>query len=367
MLRRFLLAAVLILVLTGCSRDQRILERVGYIETAAFDAAPENKIKATVSIPLVSQYARDGKTTDELLSTIASSPKQAREALSLRTSRIIASGHIRTYLIGEELARRGFWPYLDTFLRDPSISIRTSMVVVEGDAGKIISQEYPRHTKTANYINKLLQKEYSKQSLPRTSLYEFTRDYFDDGEDPIAALVLEKEKDITISGIALMRDDRMIAKLPWEDVYLFMLLYSNLQEGEFTLTTEHPDLKAISVKAVKSKRRIVITKNTSGDYEANIYLKIYGSVDEYIGNAKLSTSERAKVEKLVSEHIVSEALRVIKTMQRHRTDGIGLGKYVRNSMSYDEWKKTDWHEMFSQLPVKVHCSFYIKQFGSYFD
>ena len=334
MLRRFLLAAVLILVLAGCSRDQRILERVGYIETAAFDAAPDNKIKATVSIPLVSQYARDGKTTDELLDTIASSPKQAREALSLRTSRI---------------------------------SIRTSMVVGEGDAGKIISQEYPRHTKTANYINKLLQKEFLKQSLPRTSLYEFTRNYFDDGEDPIAVLVIEQKRDITVSGIALMRDDRMIAKLPWEDVYLFMLLYSNLQEGEFTLTTEHPDLKAISVKAVKSKRRIVITKSTSGEYEANIYLKIYGSVDEYIGNAKLSTSERAKVEKLVSEHIVSEALRVIKTMQRHRTDGIGLGKYVRNSMSYDEWKKTDWHEMFSQLPVKVHCSFYIKQFGSYFD
>lgn len=367
MLKRLLPAAMLCLLLAGCSQDQRILERIGYIETAAFDAAPENKIKATISMPLVTQFARDSKTTDELLDTTATSPKEAKAALSLRTSRIIVSGQIRTFMFGEALARRGLWAHMDTFLRDPSISIRTAMVVVEGKAGEIISQEYPRHTKTANYINKLLQKESNKQSVPRTALHQFTRDYFDDGMDPIAILIKEQEKDITISGIATFQGDKMIDKLPWKDVYLFSLLYQNLSQGEFSMTSDHPDLKAISFRAVRSKRRIEVSKRSSGEYEADIYLRVEGGVEEYIGNAKLSTPERAKVEKLVSEHIATEASRVLRTLQQNRTDGIGLGKYVRNKMSYEEWKGTDWHDLFGQMTVRVHCSFYMKNFGAYFD
>ncbi|MBW4840078.1 MAG: Ger(x)C family spore germination protein [Paenibacillaceae bacterium] len=365
--RRLFLAAALCLLLAGCSQDQRILERIGYIETAAFDAAPEDKLEATISMPLVTQFARDAKTTDELLETTATSPKEAKAALSLRTSRIIVSGQIRTFMFGEALARRGLWAHMDTFLRDPSISIRTAMVVVEGKAGEIISQEYPRHTKTANYINKLLQKEFNKQSVPRTALHQFTRDYFDDGMDPIAIMIKEQEKDITISGIATFQGDKMIDKLPWKDVYLFSLLYQNLSQGEFNLTSEDPDLKSISFRAVKSKRRIKILKGSSGEYEADIYLKVEGGVEEYIGNAKLSTPERTKVEKLISEQISTESLRVIKTLQQNHTDSFGMGKYVRNKMSYKEWKETDWHDLFSQMPVRVHCSFHMKQFGTYFD
>ncbi|MNO12806.1 hypothetical protein D3C76_24240 [compost metagenome] len=365
--RRLFLAATLCLILAGCNQDQRILERIGYIETAAFDAAPQDKIKATISMPLVTQFARDGKTTDELLETISTSPKDAKAALSLRTSRIIVSGQIRTFMYGEALARQGIWKDMDTFLRDPSISFRTAMAVVEGEAGAIISQEYPRHTKTANYINKLLQKEFNKQSVPRTALYQFTRDYYDDGMDPIAIMVKEQKKDITISGIATFRDDKMIDKLPWKDVYLFSLLYQDLSQGEFSLTSEDPNLKAISFRAVRSKRRIKVSKGPSGEYEADIYLKVEGGVEEYFGQAKLSTDERAKVEKLVSEHIVMESLRIIKTLQQNRTDSLGLGKYVRNKMSYEEWKRTDWHEQFSQMPIRVHCSFYMKNFGAYFD
>ncbi|MDU4697837.1 MAG: Ger(x)C family spore germination protein [Paenibacillus sp.] len=367
-MRRFaILTAIFCLLLAGCSQDQRILERIGYIETAAFDAAPENKLKATISMPLVTQFAKDGKTTDELLETVSNSPKEAKSALALRTSRIIVSGQIRTFMIGDALARRGFWQYIDTFLRDPSVSIRTAMVVIDGEAGKIISQEYPRHTKTANYINKLLQKEFNKQSTPRTSLYEFSRDYHDDGIDPIAIMIKEQEKDITISGIATFREDRMVAKIPWKDVYLFSLLYQNLKQGEFTITTDNPDLKAISFRAVRSKRRIVISKGSSGGYEADIYLKVEGGVDEYIGDAKLSSAERTRVEKLVSEHISHEAVRVIQTLQHNRTDSFGLGKYVRNKMGYAEWKQTDWREMYSEMPVRVHCSFFMKNFGTYFD
>jgi spore germination protein len=33
-------------------------------------------------------------------------------------------------------------------------------------------------------------------------------------------------------------------------------------------------------------------------------------------------------------------------------DSIGIGAYVRNSMSYASWKKLDWYEEYAHLTVK---------------
>ncbi|MGG6314021.1 Ger(x)C family spore germination protein [Paenibacillus macerans] len=355
------------LFIAGCSQDQRELEKIGYIEMEAMDTAPGDRLRVTISVPLVSQYAKNGKTTDELLSTVSDSPKDAKKELSLRTSRILASGQIRTLMFGEDLARKGLWRYMDTFYRDPSISPRVTIVIVEGDAGEVISQEYPRHTKTANYLNKLLQKEFAKQSYPRTKLHQFFRDYYDDGQDPIATMIHEQEKDLSISGIALFRNDRMITKLPWSDVFFFSLMYQNLTQGEFTITSDNPDMRSIAFRAVRNKRKIKVTKNKEGLYEADIYLKVEGGVEEYLGGLKLSTADRRKVEKMISERIVTEADRIVKIMQKNRVDSIGLGQYVRNQMSYAEWKRTAWHDMFRTMPVRIHCSFAMKHFGNHFD
>ncbi|GIP10038.1 Ger(x)C family spore germination protein [Paenibacillus macerans] len=362
-----LLCASACLLLAGCAQDQRILERIGYVETAAFDASPEGKIKVTVSIPLVTQFAKNGETTDELLTTVAKSPKEANKELGLRTSRIIVSGQIRTLMFGEALARMGLWKHMDTFYRDPTISQRTSVVVVEGDAGTVISQEFPRHTKTANYINKLLQKEYNRQGSPRTMLHQFVRDYFDDGQDPIAVMIKEQKKDITVSGLAMFQKDRMVGKIPCKDMFIFSLMYQNMSRGEFSIKTDNPNLEAISFHSVKSKRKIKITKTESGEYEADIFINVVSGVEEYIGNLKLSGADRQKVEVMVSDYIAEEAARIVKEMQKIGADGIGIGRYVRNRMSYAEWKRTAWHDMYSEMPVRVHCSFLIKHFGTYFD
>lgn len=360
------LCACAFLLLTGCNQNERVLEKIGYVETAAYDAAPNGNIKVTVSIPLVTQFARDGKTTDELLSTIAKSPKDARKTLSLRTSRMMVNGQIRTLMFGETLARQGLWRHMDTFFRDPTISFRATVAVVEGDASDVISQELPRHTKTANYINKLLQKEFSRQGAPQTRLHQFVRDYHDDGIDPAAIMIREFKKDISVSGLALFRNDQMVGKLTSDDLHLFLVMYKNTSQGEFNVRTDNPHLETMAFHSIKSSRKIKITKSKVGEYEADIYLKIVGTVDEYIGDLDLNTPELKKIEQLLSDYVSEEGDRIVKYMQKKGADCIGISQYVRNSMSYAEWKRTAWHDMYSQMPVRVHCSFRIKNFGTYF-
>lgn len=360
----FVLAAI---VLSSCSQDQRALESIGYIQSAAFDQAPNGNLKVTVTIPLVTQYAKERQNTDELLSTVVQSSNEARQNLGLQTSRLLVTGQIRSLLFGDKLAQLGLIGFIDTFMRDASFSKRTTVVVVEGDAGKLISREYPRHTKTSNYIDKLLQKEFSNQVFPRILLHQFIRDLFDDGQDPIATMIHEKENGIQTSGIALFRKDRYFAKLPSENVFVFSLLYHSLSKGEFSIATDNPDLKSISFNVSKSKRKIKVSRNEDGEFQVDFYIKTRINILEYLGDLRLSTSDRAKAEQLLSEFTVREAERIIRYMQKNRVDSLGIGKYVRNKMSYKEWKKTDWHDLYSKIPIKVHSSYVIKNYGNYVD
>lgn len=356
------------ILLSGCSQDQHILERIGYIESVAMDQAPNEKMELTVTVPLVSQFAKDTPTEDELLSAVANTPKEARKKLLKQTSRVLVSGQIRSLLFSDQLAKRGLHKYMDTFMRDPSFSKRTPVVVVEGNAGELISREYPRHTKTSNYIYKLLEKEFSSEGAPPILLHEFIRDLFDDGQDPLATMIREENNGIQTSGIALFRKDRFITKIPLEDIFVFSLLYHSIEKGGFTITTEDPDLKSISFNLPKSKRKIKVSRNRDGEFQADVYVKVRANTVEYLGDLHLSkASDMLKAEQLMSEYTVREAERIVRFMQKNRVDGLGIGKYVRNKMSYSEWEKTDWHEMYSKLPVKVHCTYEIRSVGNYVD
>ncbi|MEC0244434.1 Ger(x)C family spore germination protein [Paenibacillus chitinolyticus] len=352
-------------LLAGCARDQNVLEKIGYVQSAAYDWAPGNKMTVTLSIPVIERESGDGH--EEVLTITASSNKAAKNLLSRRTSRTLVSGQLRNLLYGIQLARTGLRQHMDALLRDPSISKRANIILTEDKAHDIIDRDYPGHPKTEQYIDKLLQKEYQLQNMPRILLHQFVRDYFDEGIDPIATIIRMTGKDLEVSGIALFRNDVYVTKLPTKDMIFFNLLYQNQKQGEFSFALNDEEVKSIMFNAITSKRKIKIRKDEKGVIHADIRLKVHGSVLEYSGNLNLSTNERSKVEKKVAAYISEQSERVFSFMQENGTDSIGLGRYVRNKLGYAEWKKLDWEETYPAIQVHVTTDFLIKNFGNFFD
>ncbi|EGL18748.1 MULTISPECIES: Ger(x)C family spore germination protein [Paenibacillus] len=354
-----------LLFLTGCSSDQNILEKIGYIQSAAYDWAPDNKMKVTLSIPVIERESRDGY--DEILTITASSSKAAKNLLSRKTSRTLVSGQLRNLLYGIELAKTGLRRNMDSILRDPSISKRSNIILTEGEAHDIINRDYTGHPKTEQYVDKLLQKEFQLQNTPRILLHQFVRDYFDEGIDPIATVIRISGNDLEVSGIGLFKEDVYVTKLPTKDMIFFNLLYQNQKQGEFSFTLNDEDTKSIMFNAISSKRKIKIRRDEEGVLHADIQMVVHGSVLEYIGKLNLSTDDSAKVEKMMSAYISEHSERVLSFMQKHGVDSIGLGRYVRNELGYAQWKKLDWAEAYPSVQVHVHADFHIKNFGNFFD
>ncbi|MGO4376540.1 Ger(x)C family spore germination C-terminal domain-containing protein, partial [Paenibacillus sp. MCAF20] len=97
-----------------------------------------------------------------------------------------------------------------------------------------------------------------------------------------------------------------------------------------------------------------------------IRMVVKGSVLEYVGALKIGEDQdRHKLEKLVAEYVTLQAKKLIANMQQHKADSLGIGKHVRNSMSYAEWKSLNWDEVYPRIEVSCSTEVVIKNYGKF--
>jgi spore germination protein len=234
----------------------------------------------------------------------------------------------------------------------------------------MLKKNFSSHPRTGQYIDRLLEKETKAQNIPEVSLYEFTRDLLDDGIDPVAPILKQTEKDIIIDGIGLFKNDKYITKIKPEKVLIFSILSDTIKGGETSIDLGEigRENESVMFSSLISKREIKVKSNAMQNrFTVNINIEIKGSVLEYIGELKINKGkDRKELEKLISEYFSKETKEMIETMKEHKVDSVGLGKYVRNSLPYNEWKKLKWDEVYPDLEVNCNAKVKIKDYGKWF-
>lgn len=356
---------LLILLLPGCKSDERILEELGMIRTTAYDQAEDGKLKVTVSIPVTDP---NSQITREVLTATTISSKEARLKFAQQTERTVVSGQIRSALFGSRLAKAGLERHIDTLLRDPSIALGLDLILVEGDAGDILAKNYKQHPDTGQYLDHLLDKEAEMHTVPHVTLFEFSRDFNDDGVDPVIPVVKDNGTNARADGIALFRGDRYVAKIPVEEGIVFSLFRDKIRMGEIALNIGESEGKktVVMFSSLVSRHKVRVFRQGPKDFKVRIDVGVSGSVLEYTGPHDLSKKEERKaLEQEISADVTSMGNRMVKEMQRNQADCLGIGQYVRNSLSYREWKSLNWREVYSGIEVECHARVTIKNYGKY--
>lgn len=140
-----------------------------------------------------------------ILQTRAASPKEGRSNLSRKIDKVIVSGQLRSMIFGKDLAKQGIWRALDSYRRDYTVGERLKIVVVNGSAVDMLTHSYAQISSVGSHIHQLLTQESKIHEVPNVTLYSFVRDYLDDGIDPIAPLIIVKNDNVEIDGIALFK------------------------------------------------------------------------------------------------------------------------------------------------------------------
>jgi len=360
-----MLLLLIMLPLNACG-DQRVLEDLGLIQTVSYDLLPNGQLDISVSIPQA-----DPETTSEreVLSASANSSKEAKMMMSRKTGMLLVSGQIRNVLFGESLARSGLKGHLDALIRDPSISSQIKISVVDGNAGELLRDNYEQHPRTGRYIDMLLEKESQGQTIPKVTLFNFQRDYFDEGVDPIAPLIRRQDSSyVTTNGIALFRDDKHVARIEPRDSLVFAFLKDKFREGEISidLTAPGESKEIVMFSSITSSRKVKVSQGSDGAKKIKIEVNITGSVLEYLGDLKLSNErERKLLEHRVSQYIHKRADAIIGLMKDNKLDNLGIGRYVRNRVGFKQWQKMKWREEIPKLQVECSIHVKIKDYGKF--
>ncbi|KAF9142052.1 hypothetical protein BGX30_003439 [Mortierella sp. GBA39] len=281
---------------------------------------------------------------------MAESGKKAKMIFDRQNNRRLVNGQLRQVVFGERLARKGVWSNMDTLTRDPSIGSRLHIIVAESDPHHIlIRNDYPQGPTAGEYLDTLIRTEAKSGEIPDTTLYTFTRDYYDDGIDPVATILKEEKDSLSIDGIALFKNDQYVGKIDADDRMFFALLHHGVRAGDLNVSiqTDRNAEEQATLEYLSSKRRI----------------KVLSTRDILEGRPIQKRTDQRKLEAELEKTINRKCQKLIDHMQEKKSDPMGIGQYVRNSIPHSVWKQLKWEEVFSKADISVHVDVKIRDYG----
>lgn len=366
-----LLIILPLMLLTGCVEQNRI-EKLGMSDVVAIDSVYHesgkmslNELEIAVSIPQAGSLDRQAL----ILKTKSASPKEGRSNLSRKIDKVLVSGQLRSMLFSKDMAKMGILKNLDSYRRDYTVGERLKIAVVNGSAIELLSHKYAQIPSIGNHIDQLLTQTSKIHEVPDVSLYSFVRDYFDDGTDPIAPILALKKDNVEVDGIALFKKDRYIGKINPNNTVLFAILHERVKFGEFNIRfmdhlTGQEERAMLSSVISKRQVHIIQPNQASSLPRIVIRVKMSGNILEYTGT---STFKKPEEQKTICQDL-SSAIReklqgIAEQVQRSGGDNLGVGAYVRNSMSYEAWKAYDWDTLYPQVNIRVEVDATIRDYG----
>jgi spore germination protein len=338
---RVLLLVSFIIIAGGCVRKS-ILDDINILTVIGYDYVGKNTIKGTALIPVYETK----KISNETFTATSIASKDILEELQHKSSDPLLNGSLEVLLCGEELAKKGVIPIIDTLERDPRVGTRLYFAVVKGTANELLKAEYGARG-NGIYLSNLIRQNIEQRDIPETNLHKFLYAYYSDGRDPFLPYIRKEKDKVKIVGIALFDDDRMVHYIKGNDMFYFKILVDRYTEGVHTIQME--DNQYAAVKSIITNRKF----SFSGSKEQpniTVAIEISGILHEYSGR-QYNKKIKHKIETSFEKKIVKETSKLIKHLQSHQIDPVGFGDEAKSR--YRNFSYKTFYENYPTFDIKV--------------
>jgi spore germination protein len=357
---------IFIFFLTGCA-EQRIIDDLALINAVGYDLTDNetNPLKLTVTFPIIT---KDGKYDRKTIMAEGKSSKEAKEKVRFKTNFKLESGQVRVSLFGQELAKEGLLPNLHSLVRDPSIGTRVKLALAEDEASDVLMLQIKNEGQNATYLEQFLTKLNRENFRTNYNIYQFLRDYYDDGIDPILPVFKVEKNNIAYTGIGLFHEDKLIEILkPSEASYLF-LFREEMRQGVFVeqIDVGEEETASIMLNYELRNHRIEVPSTPNHRKKASIFVELIGDVVEYSGKEDVSDPKiQKKIENIITKKINQEGKKLIVKLQKLQVDPLGINRYVRNTMKYDEWKALNQYQTYQDMNINLEARVILNSSGKW--
>jgi len=362
---KYLVLGLLLSLLTGCWGHYDI-EKVGPDLQLGIERSKNGRILLTAAHPI---FGTAKKNQDETASMECDILREARESNRRISALIPEAGRLQQCLFSAELARRGLFPWLEIFERDPLDPPHALVVITDGSPKELMEQAvlFKDKPRPALYIQNLLLNN-RDQYAAIYRIIDFNIAYFAPGLDPVAPIVKLGPKGIRLTGTALFCGDRMVGLIDPEETSLLLAMMGRLRGAEYifrhpaSVPGEGRRKPAAAVRIAKVKRKIKIRIH-DGRPEAAISLNFAGVLDEYHWNRMDRLQSEKNLEQSFTAELNQRCNRLIQHLQSAGSDPIGVGDLIRAN-HYQYWKSFNPESVYKTARIIVKAKFKITQYGA---
>lgn len=354
--------------LSGCW-DLLEVDRRAFVTVVGIDLSPPDKIMVTVQIPLPRRIFSSGNTSGnqrgKVFFTIPITGDTAHDAfdnLQTETYRNLVIDQNKAVFIGEEAARQGVRPLLDSLIRNPKApSQALVMIAHDCTAAEILKFEPVQEILPGEEFTQAGQ---TVEKYDRTYFiphWRFMQRIIHGSIDTYAPLIgLDKTNGVFVmAGVAVFNNDRLAGDLAFDEAKNFGVLASLMRAGRmtFTLTGRTETLRNISAKtAIK-----VLSIDKNPFFKIKVQLK--GMHSEKTRNYTPLTPKNIKTMQNEIAQVLKPKLEdTVKKLQQLNSDVINFGEELRVQQP-GLWKAVDWKKIYPTVPFEVQVKVKIENNG----
>lgn len=253
-----------------------------------------------------------------------------------QSSKPVEIGKLSLLLFGKELAEDGIAYFVKTICRDPLVGSNMYLAVSEGQSGELLKNN---KSNSSDHIVRLIEHRYVKDDLPLPNMHSFLFDYYGEGRDnAIPLLKVNSAGKITIGGLAVFKNDKLITTLDEKETFLYKLLRGETIRGDSVFNVKNEDRKGTVVFTVlygENRKRFI--KNHSVP-KIHFHMELQGMVKDYPTWLDLrEDSQKYMLKKQLEERVEKECKKLLHKLTANKVDPLGIGDLVRA-------KSRDWDE-----------------------
>ncbi|CAN7739788.1 Ger(x)C family spore germination protein [Paenibacillus sp. LjRoot56] len=354
-------------ILISSCKDQMPLENVTLVLMVGLDLDKDNNLVIYASSPV---FNKEAKVKNEVTKVTAINIRDSRNEFDTRASALVSAGKIQNVLISKRILAHDDWfKLLDVFYRDPKTSETARVIAVEGSVEEIMNFAPADKRRMSMHIAKLLDTAHMRNLVQVSTLFDLHRQMYEKGITPYLT-DLRKDTEVVAAGTMLLSKKGKYAYAISNTENQLLQMLQKEKNGPLSFTVKLPEEKgdspfvtgALSFYALRIKRDLKVT------FEENKFVfDIQCSIPIQLTDKPFTFDVRndaSKLEAEINQQLEAQMKSLVKKMQEHEVDPIGLGLYAR-AYQFKAWEhvQDEWGHAFSEADVRIHVKTKIKNMG----
>lgn len=297
----------------------------------------------------------DVSEKSDVLRIEGKTPGQAHIDMGNKSPRIVSEGDLRGFVVGKELAARGIQGVFGGYLRLPSVSLKTLLVVFDGQTEDLFYIKPKHYSSVGNNVLDIMRNSSRNNFIPDEDLHQFMINVFTNGYNPVLPVIRIHHQDkLEVSGAALFKKFQMVAMVNATDMRTLTWLRGEPANGSIFIELEDDNGKMYQLTFFGSNERKVKAEMVDGKPVFEVEVLLRGMVLESLNGLRYAGHEEnvRLVETALAEQVQQQCEGFIEDLQqKYRVDAILIGKCAREHLP--ELVKRDWDKVFCDSEVKV--------------